>query len=104
VVVNRVEPQLLPARSIAPAAQGEVDVAQLREGFARAGLELAEGELAGLVTETVQHAARVGTQRASRERLLGAGVGTVELPQLRDGVDLGALYELAGVLGGQGAR
>lgn len=103
VVVNRVEPQLLPARSVAPAAQGKVDVARLREGFAKAGLELDESELAGLVTETVQHAARVGAQRASRDRLLGSGVSTVELPQLQDGVDLGALYELAGILGEQGA-
>ena len=104
VVVNRVQAQLLPARSVAPAARGTVDVARLREGFATAGLELTEDELAGLVTETVQHAARVEAQRASRERLLGSGLGTLELPQLRDGVDLGGLYELAGVLGEQGAR
>lgn len=104
VIVNRVEPQLLPARSIAPAAVGKVDTTRLREGFAKAGLALAEPELAGLVTETVQHAARVQTQRASRERLTDSGAAQLELPQLHDGVDLGALYELGELLTAQGVR
>ncbi len=104
VVVNRVAPQLLPAGSLAPAAAGEVDVADLREGLVRAGLELPDDEVAGLVTETVQHAARVGTQAASRERLGAVGTALVELPLLHDGVDLAALYELGELLTEQGAR
>ncbi|MGZ6855334.1 MAG: ATPase, partial [Mycobacteriaceae bacterium] len=59
---------------------------------------------AGLVTEMVQHAARVGAEQANRARLREAGAQMVELPALADGVDLGALYELAEVLNEQGAR
>ena len=104
VIVNRVEPQLLPVGTVPAAAQGELDVAGLRSGLAAAGLDLADDEVAGLVTETVQHAARVGTQLASRARLSASGADIVELPQLHDGVDLGALYELGELLAEQGAR
>jgi len=104
VIVNRVHPTLLPTRSLASAARGTVDADRLRDGLERAGLHLAEAEVAGLITETVQHAARVQAQQASRARLERSGVDMVELPLLTDGVDLGATYELADLLAQQGAR
>ena len=104
VIVNRVRPELLPDRSLAPAAEGKVDADRLREGLASAGLILDDAAVAGLITETVQHAARVNVQQASRARLDGSGADLVQLPLLTDGVDLGALYELAELLTEQGAR
>lgn len=104
VVVNMARPDQLPAEAVAGAADGEVDAAALRAGLAAAHLDLGDDDVAGLVTEAVQHAARVRTQRASRERLAQKGADTVELPLLADGIDLGALYELAERLTAAGAR
>ncbi|MGZ4518721.1 MAG: ArsA-related P-loop ATPase [Mycobacteriaceae bacterium] len=104
VIVNRARAHGLPAKAKAAAVKGEVDAAHLRHGLAEAGLTLDEDDVAGLVTEMVQHAARVGAEQANRARLREAGAQMVELPALADGVDLGALYELAEVLNEQGAR
>ena len=73
VVVNMARPDTLPADAVGPAAAGEVDAEALRAGLAAAHLEVSDDDVAGLVTETVQHAARVQTQRASRARLLAKG-------------------------------
>lgn len=104
VVVNRVTPDLLPARSLGAAAQGRVDAARVRAGLTEAGLELDDDDVAGLVTQAVEHAARVQAQHASRARLDRCGAAMVELAAVTDGVDLGALYELAESLATQGAR
>ena len=103
VVVNMVRPDTLPADSVGAAAEGEIDARALRAGLAAAHLELDDDDVAGLVTESVQHAARVDAQRASRERLVNKGADLVELPLLADGIDLGALYELAERLTAAGA-
>ena len=95
VVVNMARPDQLPPDTVADAAVGTIDAAALRAGLAAAHVEVSEDDVAGLVTAAVEHAARVATQRASRERLRAIGADVVELPLLADGVDLGALYELA---------
>ena len=101
VIVNRVRPQWLPDRSVAPAADGRVDAARIRTGLATAGVDLAPEVLEGLVTETVEHAVRVATEAAAMDRLR-AVPARLELPNLLDGVDLGTLYELADALVAQG--
>jgi anion-transporting ArsA/GET3 family ATPase len=104
VLVNRVRPPRLPARSIHAAADGRVDASRIRSGLASAGLKLPDGALDALVEETVEHAIRVAAEQRSRERLAEADLPTLELPDLTDGVDVGALYDLAEALIDQGVR
>jgi anion-transporting ArsA/GET3 family ATPase len=102
VIVNRVRPQWLPDRSVAPAADGRVDAIRIRAGLAAAGVDLAPAVLEGLVTETVEHAVRVAAEAAAMSRLRAGPSSLLELPNLVDGVDLGTLYELADALVAQG--
>ena len=104
VIMNRARNNGLSSTALSAAVHGEVDAVQLREGLAQAELTLDEDDLAGLVTETVQHAVRVKSEQANRSTLEKAGADMVELPALAEGVDLGALYELADVLTEQGVR
>ena len=100
VIVNRVRPQWLPDRSVAPAADGRVDAGRIRTGLATAGVDPAV--LEGLVAETVEHAVRVAVEAAAMSRLRAGPGPLLELPNLVDGVDLGTLYELADALVAQG--
>ncbi|QFZ16281.1 ArsA-related P-loop ATPase [Saccharothrix syringae] len=104
VFVNRVRPPRLPARSVAAAAEGRVDGARVRAGLVAAGLELPEDVLEGLVEQTVEHAVRVRTEQRAKEKLAESDLPTLELPELTDGVDVAALYELAEAMVGQGVR
>jgi anion-transporting ArsA/GET3 family ATPase len=102
VIVNRVRPQWLPDRSVAPAADGRLDAGRLRAGLAVAGVDLAPEVVDGLVAETVEHAVRVAAEAAAMNRLRSRAGLLLELPNLVDGVDLGTLYELADALRAQG--
>jgi anion-transporting ArsA/GET3 family ATPase len=104
VLVNRISPARLPARSVPVAAEGRVDAARVRAGLATAGLDLDEFTLEGLVDETVEHAIRVQSEQEAMELLSHSDLPTVELPELTDGVDVAALYELAEVLVAAGVR
>ena len=104
LVVNRVRPPRLPARSVNRAADGRVDASRVRTGLQTAGLDLDEATLEGLVAETVEHAVRVQAENAAREMLAESDLASVELPELTDGIDLAGLYELAEALLDQGVR
>ena len=104
VIVNRVRPARLPARSIAPAAEGRVDVSRITSGLRTAGLDLDEETIDGLVSETVRHAIRVRTEKVAGEQLGEADLPVLELPELTDGVGMEALHELADALIEQGVR
>ncbi|SFP65671.1 Anion-transporting ATPase, ArsA/GET3 family [Amycolatopsis arida] len=104
VLVNRVRPPRLPARSVPAAADGRVDAARVRAGLAAAGLDLPETTLDALVEETVEHAVGVAAEQRAKEQLAEADLPTLELPDLTDGVDVAALYELADALVEQGVR
>ncbi|MEV6910716.1 ArsA-related P-loop ATPase [Amycolatopsis sp. NPDC051071] len=104
VLVNRVRPPRLPARSVTAAADGRVDASRVRAGLASAGLNLPEGTLDALVEETVEHAVRVAAEQRAREQLSEADLPGLELPDLTDGVDVAALYDLAEALTEQGVR
>jgi hypothetical protein len=67
-------------------------------------VKLNDHEFAGLLTETIEHATRLGARAESAEQLDEIKVPRLELPTLADGVDLGGLYELAEMLGRQGVR
>ncbi|MEJ3655654.1 ArsA-related P-loop ATPase [Actinomycetes bacterium KLBMP 9759] len=105
VIANQVRPQWLPDRSVAAAAGGRVDAERVRAGLASAGLDLPADVVDGLVAETVEHAQRVHAESAALARLdvePARPLPRLELPRLIEGVDLGALYELAEVLTEQG--
>lgn len=104
VLVNRVRPPRLPARSVTAAADGRVDASRVRSGLAAAGLKLPDATLDALVEETVEHAVRVAAEQRAREQLTEADLPTLELPDLTDGVDVAALYDLAEALTDQGVR
>ncbi|MDT7784353.1 MAG: hypothetical protein QOF58_2772 [Pseudonocardiales bacterium] len=104
VLVNRVHAARLPARSVPVAAEGRVDSSRVLAGLKAAGLELDELTLEGLVDETVEHAIRVQSQQEAMELLSESDLPTLELPELTDGVDVAALYELAEVLVAAGVR
>ncbi|SDL11575.1 Anion-transporting ATPase, ArsA/GET3 family [Lentzea albidocapillata subsp. violacea] len=104
VLVNRVQPARLPARSLPVAAEGRLDESRVRAGLTAAGLDLDEFTLEGLVDETVEHAIRVQSQQEANELLGESDLPTLELPDLTDGVDVAALYELAEVLVAAGVR
>ncbi len=104
VIVNRVRAPRLPARSLTAAAAGRVDADRIRAGLDVAGVRLSDAQLDGLVSETVEHAARVRLEQEVGERLEQARMPRLELPDLTEGVDLGGLYELAELLRERGVR
>jgi anion-transporting ArsA/GET3 family ATPase len=104
VIVNRNIPAYLPADDLAKAAEGDVDADAVRAGLAEAGIDMTDNDFAGLLTEGIQHATRITARAESAEQLDDLDVSRLELPAIRDGVDLGSLYELAEALAQQGVR
>jgi anion-transporting ArsA/GET3 family ATPase len=104
VIVNRNIPAYLAPDDLAKAAEGDVDADAVRAGLAKTGIKLPDADFAGLLTETIQHATRITARAESAEQLDAIDVARLELPAMRDGVDLGSLYELAEALSHQGVR
>lgn len=104
VIVNRNIPAYLDADDLTKAADGVVDADAVRAGLENAGITLSDTDFAGLLTETIQHATRIAARAESAEQLDRIDVPRLALPALRDGVDLGSLYELAEELTQQGVR
>jgi len=102
VIVNQVRPRDLDDDDLAAIRAGKVTKRKVASDLTRAGLS-GSGELVlGLLSEARDHAERRAledTQRALVEKL---EVPTYELPLLVGGIDLGALYERAGMLRDQG--
>lgn len=104
VIVNRNIPAYLQPDDLAKAAEGEIDSDAVRAGLATAGITLSGPDLAGLLTETIQHSTRIAARSEAAEQLDELHVSRLELPTVADGVDLGSLYELAEALAQQGVR
>ncbi|WP_161895589.1 ArsA-related P-loop ATPase [Gordonia spumicola] len=98
ILVNRVEPAHLPEDQLDDIAEGSVDADRVRAALADTGVTVDDADLAGLLTETIQYAARLQAQHVARAELDGIDVPQIELPTVEQGVDLGGLYELADVL------
>jgi anion-transporting ArsA/GET3 family ATPase len=104
VIVNQNIPNYFTPTDLAKAADGDVDADAVRASLAKAGITLADNDFAGLLTEAIQHATRISARAESAAQLDELDVSRLDLPALRDGVDLGSLYELAEELGAQGVR
>lgn len=80
------------------AMAGALDGEVLRGDLERAGLNVPQTLVDGLLDEAVEHAERRALEDEQRTRIDSLDVPTFELPRLTDGIDLGGLYELAGAL------
>jgi anion-transporting ArsA/GET3 family ATPase len=103
-IVNRNIPAYLSSDDLAEVAKGDVDADAVRTGLATAGMKLTDADFAGLLTETIEHAARITARAETAEQLDELRVPRLELPTITDGVDLGSLYELSESLAQQGVR
>jgi anion-transporting ArsA/GET3 family ATPase len=114
IVVNMVRDPVLPQRTLAAAGKGRLERADVIAGLDAAGLAGRGGAASaagsarvalladGLIAEAGEHAVRVALESSQRARLVGLERPTYELPALAGGIDLGALYDLAELLGEQG--
>jgi hypothetical protein len=66
------------------------------------GAVSADELVASLADEAADHAERVALEQRGRDTIESLGRPLYELPFLADGVDVGALYDLAETLRGQG--
>jgi anion-transporting ArsA/GET3 family ATPase len=104
VVVNLVRPQDLGAEERAELLSGTADPASIRSALDKVGIETDDALVEALLEEGRHHAERRGLEDQQRAVVGALGVPTYELPRLAGGIDLGALYELADVLGEEGLR
>ena len=102
IIVNAATVSHLGQPSLKPAAEHRLDTNRLASGLAMAGIDPDPDLLAGLATETADHAFRVLAEQECRNQLAEAGVPMLFLPRLVDGADLGGVYELADHLADQG--
>jgi anion-transporting ArsA/GET3 family ATPase len=102
VVVNQVRPRDLDEDDLAAVRAGKVTKRAVAADLNRAGLSGSGDLVLGLLAEARDHAERRALEDAQRTVVAGLGVPTYDLPLLAGGVDLGALYELAGLLRDQG--
>lgn len=103
LIINRVSPVHLPADQIDAIAEGDIDAPRVASSLAEAGVPVSDADLAGLLTETIEHATRLQAQQVAKAQLDEVEIPTLELPALGDGIDLGSLYELADLLQKAGA-
>ncbi|MDY6809205.1 MAG: ArsA-related P-loop ATPase [Actinomycetota bacterium] len=103
LIINRVSSTHLPSGSIDDIAEGTIDAPRVLEHLTQSGLHLTDGDLSGLLTETIEHATRLQAQQVAKAQLDEVELPTLELPTLGDGIDLGSIYELATLLQKAGA-
>lgn len=102
VVVNFVRRALVDGAALHRAAAGTLAANRLADGLVAAGLPAHEPVVAGLLTEAREHAQRLVLEEDQRRILAGLGRPTYELPHQIEGIDMGAVQELAEELREQG--
>lgn len=102
VVVNLVRPRDLSADQLAAARAGTLDRAGLETDLAAGGIEVTPELVDGLLAEAADHAERRALEDSQRALVAELGVPSYELPRMAGGIDLGGMYELAGLLREQG--
>lgn len=104
VFVNRVNPHYLPDGQLDEIAEGRVEAGRLRSALGTAGLKLDDDDFAGLLTETIDYAVRLQAQQVAQAELDEVDAPKIDLPEIEEHVDLGALYQLARVMKEAGVR
>jgi anion-transporting ArsA/GET3 family ATPase len=102
VVVNLARRAELGDEERDQAMAGELDRDAIAAELQRAGVKPTDTLVRGLLEEAREHAERRELEDEQRKRINALDVPTYELPRLPDGIDLGALYELAAELCKQG--
>ena len=102
VVINLVRPRDLKVKDLAAARKGTLDRGAISADLSKAGVDVDDALLDGLLSEARDHAERRALEDSQRKVVNGLGVPAYELPRLAGGVDLGGLYELAQALKDQG--
>ncbi len=102
VVVNLVRPQDLSADDLAAARAGKLDRRAIQKQLKAGGIEVDAALVDGLLAEAQDHAERRALEDSQRALVEKLEVPAYELPRLPQGIDLGALYEIAGMLREQG--
>ncbi len=102
VVVNQVRPQDLSAADLAAARAGTLDRSAIERDLADGGIRDTPGLVDGLLAEAADHAERRALEDGQRDLVARMDVPSYELPRMAGGIDLGGLYELAGLLREQG--
>jgi len=105
VFVNMVRPAAMTDAQIEQALTDALPVADIDADLTRAGIDHDTAAITqGLVDEAKDHALRVNLERRERQRIDALQQPTVQLPYLSDGIDMGALLELADIMRQQGVR
>jgi anion-transporting ArsA/GET3 family ATPase len=102
VVVNMVRPRELDDDDLAAVRAGKLTKRKIATELNRGGLSGDADLVMGLLTEARDHAERRALEDGQRALVGELDVPTYELPRLVGGIDLGGLYELAGLLRDQG--
>jgi len=102
IVVNMTRRAALDGDERDAAISGELDGEAVAADLEKAGVKPTEPLLDGLLAEAREHAERRELEDEQRKRITAIDVPAYELPRLPDGIDLGALYELAAELCKQG--
>jgi anion-transporting ArsA/GET3 family ATPase len=95
IVVNMVRRSPLDDETLALAVKEKLPVAELTRGLRAAGITAGKEMLATLAAEAHDHAVRVGLERENRDRIDALGKKVTELALVPDGIDHGALFDLA---------
>jgi len=106
IVVNQARSSPLTAATRKSVAEGTLDLAELIPGLSAAGLDDLpvgpEGLAGGLLAGAGEHVERLELEDGLLADVEGLDRPVYRLPQLGDGIDLAALYELADALCEQG--
>jgi hypothetical protein len=97
-IINRTRPELVEPGLVGQTKTGRLaNRRDLAAGLAEAGIDPTRTDL--LAGELLDYQLRLLVQQENATRLAEVNLPTVRLPELGPPIDLGALYELAGVLG-----
>jgi len=93
VILNLVRPALLSTETHAAISDGTLTPGKVGSSLKKASLD--QGAAPALLDEGRSHIERQDLQDRQRDVLTGVAERLAELPWLSDGIDLGALFELA---------
>ena len=103
IVVNMTRPPRLDPADLVLARSGTLPRSEIENAVLAAGMGPETSTVVdALVGEAADHAARVAVEATERQRIAALGRPVYELPFLSSGIDLGALYELSGLLKDEG--
>ncbi len=104
VMINMVREPFFAPEVMASAAEGEIDTEALIQGLKATRMDHPERMARELAEEMTDHARRLRTESAVRERLSGIDHPRFEIPFVDDDIAPAALFALADLLRDQGAR